>query len=163
MTATSSAPDEAARPANAGDVDAIVTLAGALRLQMHDQRGGPLWAAHDALPAASAELLRAWLEDATRAVLVGTLDDHVVAYGIAHTESVPTVGLLGVIDELYVIEPARAVGLGEILLAALVTWCTSNGCTGVDATALPGDRQAKNFFESAGFKARRLIMHTDLA
>ena len=158
----SSAPDEAARPAVAADIDAIVELAGALRLQMDDQRGGLLWAAHDALRAPTPELVRSWLDHADRAVLVGTLDDHVVAYGIAHTESVPTVGQLGVIDELYVLEPARAVGLGETLLGALVAWCAAAGCVGIDATALPGDRQAKNFFESAGFKARRLIMHTDL-
>jgi hypothetical protein len=29
----------------------------------------------------------------------------------------------------------------------------------VDGIALPGDRQAKNFYESAGFKARMLTMH----
>ena len=31
--------------------------------------------------------------------------------------------------------------------------------SGVDATALPGHRQAKNFFERAGFTARLLVMH----
>jgi GNAT superfamily N-acetyltransferase len=97
------------------------------------------------------------------ATLVGTLDDHVLAYGLAHLESIARGdGTLGVIDELFVAEPARAVGVGEVLLAALVAWCRDAQCIGIDATALPGDRQAKNFFESAGFKARRLIMHTDL-
>ena len=33
---------------------------------------------------------------------------------------------------------------------------------GVDATALPGDRLTKNFFESNGFTARLLIMHRRL-
>ena len=36
------------------------------------------------------------------------------------------------------------------------------GCRWVDGTALPGDRGAKNFYESAGFKARLLTMHRDL-
>jgi GNAT superfamily N-acetyltransferase len=75
---------------------------------------------------------------------------------------VPATGLLGVIDELFVAEPARAVGLGETLLGALVAWCVAAQCIGIDATALPGDRLAKNFFESAGFKARRLVMHKTL-
>ncbi len=159
---TSSAPDEAARPAGTEDIGAIVALASALRNQMDTQRGGPLWAAHDALPSATPALVQTWLDDRARGVLVGTLDGHVVAYGIAHTESVPTVGILGTVDELFVLEPARAVGLGETLLSALVAWCTDAGCVAIDATALPGDRQAKNFFESAGFKARRLIMHKPL-
>ncbi len=162
MTAPSSAPEVAARPAGPADTAAVVELAAALRLQMADQRGGPLWAAHDAHPSATPALLDAWRDDPDHAVLVGTIDGHVVAYGIAHSETVPTVGLLGVVDELYVLEAARAVSIGETLLEALVAWCRTAGCVGVDATALPGDRQAKNFFESAGFKARRLIMHTDL-
>ncbi len=159
----SPAPDESARLATAADIDPIVRLAADLRAQMATERGGPLWIAHDALAPMTAELVEARLAAADVATIVGTLDGHVLAYGLAHTEPVPTAGvpgLLGVIDELYVAEPARAVGLGETLLGALVAWCTDSGVTlGIDATALPGDRQAKNFFESAGFKARRLVMH----
>ena len=157
---TSTAAEEAARPATSSDIDTIVVLASALRAQMSAERGGPLWDAHDALPNATPELLTARLEANDLATLVGTLDGSVLAYGLAHIEPVGTSGILGVIDELFVLEPARAVGLGETLLGALVDWCTAAGIThGIDATALPGDRQAKNFFESAGFKARRLIMH----
>ena len=157
---TSSAAEEAARPATSTDIDDIVVLAAALRAQMSAERGGPLWAAHDALPIATPELLTARLEAAGLATMVGTLDGAVLAYGFAHSESIGATGLIGVIDELFVLEPARAVGLGETLLRALVDWCTAAGIThGIDATALPGDRLAKNFFESAGFKARRLIMH----
>ncbi len=127
---------------------------------MSSERGGPLWAAHDALPTATPELLTSRLETTDLATLVGTLDGAVLAYGFAHIEPLGPTGRLGVIDELFVLEPARAVGLGETLLRALVDWCTAAGVThGIDATALPGDRLAKNFFESAGFKARRLIMH----
>ena len=159
-TATSSAAEEAARPATSSDIDDIVALAAALRTQMSTERGGPLWAAHDALPTATSEILTARLEAKDLGTLVGTLDNAVLAYGLAHTEPVGGNGLIGVIDELFVLEPARAVGLGESLLRALVDWCTEAGIThGIDATALPGDRLAKNFFESAGFKARRLIMH----
>ncbi len=158
--ATSPAAEEAARPATARDINEIVVLAAALRAQMSTERGGPLWAAHDALPTATPELLTSRLETTDLATLVGTLDGAVLAYGFAHIEPLGPKGRLGVIDELFVLEPARSVGLGETLLRALVDWCTATGVThGIDATALPGDRLAKNFFESAGFKARRLIMH----
>ncbi|MEP6622993.1 MAG: GNAT family N-acetyltransferase [Acidimicrobiia bacterium] len=158
-----SAPEEAARPATADDLPQIIALAGQLRDDMTAQRGGPLWAAHDALAPLTVTALTVHATDPMLATLVGTLDGHVLAYGLAHLEPITRgEGTLGVIDELFVDEPARAVGLGETLLAALVTWCRESGCTGIDATALPGDRQAKNFFEAAGFKARRLVMHTDL-
>ena len=94
--------------------------------------------------------------------MVGTLDDVVLAYGLAHLTIVRDGRTLAVIDELLVAAPARAVGLGEAVLDALVGWATEHGALGVDATALPGDRTAKNFFESAGFTARRLVMHTSL-
>jgi len=159
----SPAPNEQARTATAEDAVAIVALATDLRAQLETERGGPLWIAHDALAAPSAADLTRRLTDDRLATLVGTLDGHVLAYGLAHIEPITRGdGLLGVIDELFVAEPARAVGLGETLLHELVTWCRTTGCSSIDATALPGDRQAKNFFESAGFKARRLVMHTDL-
>ena len=157
------APEEAARPARAEDAEPILALAREMRAGMAAQRGGPLWECHDALAPLTAALLVARAADPALATLVGTLDEHVLAYGLAHLEPVARgEGTLGVIDELFVAEPARAVGLGEKLLGALVAWCREANCIGIDATALPGDRQAKNFFESAGFKARRLVMHTDL-
>ena len=51
------------------------------------------------------------------------------------------------------------VGVGEVLLGALVGWCRDRGCLGVDSTALPGHRATKNFFEEQGFVARSIVMH----
>ncbi len=162
MTAGSTAPEEAARPAVDTDLAFIVELAGELRLHTSTQRGGPLWASHDALGPPSVESLSRRLDDPRLATFVGTLDDHVLAYGLAHLEHLEDTGPLGVIDELFVSLPARAVALGETILAGLVAWCTHQDCAAIDATALPGDRAAKNFFESAGFKARSLTMHKSL-
>ena len=53
-------------------------------------------------------------------------------------------------------------GLGRLLLDAVGGLAGGRGCRGVDGTALPGDREAKNFYESAGFKARLLTMHRAL-
>jgi GNAT superfamily N-acetyltransferase len=66
---------------------------------------------------------------------------------------------LGVIEEIYVQPEARGVGVGELLVERSVAFCVEAGCSGVDAAALPGHRQAKNFFERAGFTARLLVMH----
>jgi len=163
VTGASTAPVEAARPATAADLAAVAELAADLRASTASQRGGPLWAVHEALPAPTADDLEARLRDPGQATVVGTLDGVVLAYGLAHLTTVRDERILAVIDELLVAEPARAVGLGEAVLAALVAWAADHGALGVDATALPGDRTAKNFFEAAGFTARRLVMHSSLS
>ena len=158
----SAATEEAARPAGPDDVDAIVALAADLRAELADHRGGALWAAHDALDPLDAEAIRSRLAGPGLATIAGTLDGHVLAYGLSHTETLDDGRRLGVIDELFVAEAARTVGLGEIVLRSLVNWAATEGCLGIDASALPGDRLAKNFFEAAGFTARRLVMHHQL-
>jgi GNAT superfamily N-acetyltransferase len=158
----SPAPEEAARPAGPDDVDAIVALAADLRAELADHRGGALWAAHDGLDPVDADAVRARLDAAHLSTVAGTLDGHVLAYALAHVETLDDGRRLAVIDELFVAEPARTVGLGEIVLRSLVNWAATERCLGIDATALPGDRLAKNFFEAAGFTARRLVMHHPL-
>ena len=69
----------------------------------------------------------------------------------------------GVLDLCFVEAGAREVGLGHLLVEHGDRHGSGTaGCTGVDGTAHPGDRAAKNFFESAGFKARLLVMHRPL-
>jgi hypothetical protein len=48
------------------------------------------------------------------------------------------------------------------MLDAVIAWCTERGCTGIDAHALPGNRDTKNFFETFGFTARLLVVHRSL-
>jgi GNAT superfamily N-acetyltransferase len=67
--------------------------------------------------------------------------------------------VLGRITDLFVEPGARAVGVGEALMDALLPWFRARECRGVDATALPGNRETKNFFEMSGFTARLLVMH----
>ena len=68
----------------------------------------------------------------------------------------------GVLDVCFVEPGAREGGLGQLLLEHALDWFRARRCTGVDGTALPGDRAAKQFYESAGFKARLLVMHLPL-
>jgi GNAT superfamily N-acetyltransferase len=92
-------------------------------------------------------------------VVAGTIDDVVVGYAAARVENLRTGSRLAVIDELYVEAEARAVGVGEALMADIVAWAADEHCDGIDAMALPGDRNTKNFFEMSGFTARLLVMH----
>jgi GNAT superfamily N-acetyltransferase len=120
---------------------------------------------HEARLLAAALLrpggLAGLVADRRRRVLVGTLDDVVVGMGLGRIDPVGGTPV-GVVDGLYVEPEARRVGVGRALLDDLVEWFATEGCGGVDVTALPGDRHSKNFLEGAGFKARLLTMHRPL-
>ena len=137
----------------------MVGLVEALRSELTPMRGGRIWAVREARSGPPAEAYGALLADARTCVVVGTLDDVVVGFGVASVEPLSDGGKLGVVSDLFVDEDARAVGVGEAMLEALVAYCTREGCVGVDAFALPGHRAAKNFFEESGFTARAIVMH----
>ena len=103
------------------------------------------------------------LVDPARRVVVGSLGPDAVGYGSCRTIELSPSERFGSIDDLYVLPAARRRGVGRAMAASLIAWCRSQGCTGVDAGALPGSRAVKSFFESEGFTARLLVMHRPLA
>jgi ribosomal protein S18 acetylase RimI-like enzyme len=153
---------EASRPATADDIPRVVELAALMREELGAMRGGALWLAREAWPEPLEDAYDAVLAREDAQLLVGTLDDVVIAFGAVVVEQLRSGARHGVITDLFVEEPAREVGVGEILIDALVAHCRQRGCVSVDALALPGHRAAKNFFEGHGFTARALTMHRRL-
>jgi len=153
---------EAARTATNSDLPALVDLARAMIAELGTQRGGALWSQREARPEPHEASLRALLERSDARVVVGTIDDVIVGFGTVEIERLRDGGALGVIRDLFVDAGARAVGVGEAIGERLVAFCADAGCAGVDAYALPGARDAKNFFERSGFTARVLVMHRAL-
>lgn len=66
---------------------------------------------------------------------------------------------IGRVRLVYVDPDARAVGLGEAMLQEVLDAMRERGVSRFDAIVSPGHRLAKNFFESAGFSARRITMY----
>jgi len=153
---------EAARPATVDDLAAILDLATELRGELVPMRGGSMWSRTAAYPEPLDATFRALLERDDACLLVGTIDDVVVGFGACTATVLRDGTRLGEITELYVTPQARDVSVGEGLLTALVEWCREQRCSAVDAFALPGHRAAKNFFETAGFTARALLMHHEI-
>jgi len=106
------------------------------------------------------------LEDPAQLVVVALIGPdepgHVVGYGTCRARELSTSERVGSMDDLYVSPGARRSGAGRAMADLLVKWCSSQGCIGVDANALPGSRAVKSFFESEGFTARLLVMHRPL-
>jgi GNAT superfamily N-acetyltransferase len=153
---------EGSRPATAEDLPRIVELARLLRHELVSMKGGALWSNREALAepldAAYAQLL----ERDDSFVVVGTIDETVVGFGVVTLEQLRTGETLGVIADLFVEPDARAIGVGESMAEELVAFCAQGGCIGIDALALPGHRAAKNFFEESDFTARAIVMHRAL-
>lgn len=66
------------------------------------------------------------------------------------------------VGELWVTPPARGIGIGHELLAAIRARARSLGAQSVESFALPGLRQTKNFFEAHGMKTRLLTVSANI-
>jgi GNAT superfamily N-acetyltransferase len=138
-----------------------VALSSECILGLADQRGGPLLVAHrpELAGAFETDAFAARLADPTRLTLVGTIDQVVMGMALGRIETLRDGDRLGRLDGCYVDPGARSVGLGHLLIDSMMSWFEAERCIGADGIVLPGDRDGKNFFESAGFKARLLVMH----
>ena len=150
---------EGVRPATEEDLPRLAELARAGIAELTPMKGGAVWAAREARPEPVEESLRASLADDGTRLVVGTIDGVPIGYASVRMETLNDGSRLGVVDDIFVEEEARAVGVGEAMMNDLIAWCEAQGCSGMDAMALPGHRLTKNFFEESGFTARKLVMH----
>jgi GNAT superfamily N-acetyltransferase len=154
---------EGARPATAADLGRLAGLAAEAVAEQAGDRGGAVWSVREARPVPAEESLARDLEDDDTLVLAGTIDDAVIGYAVVHVEPMRDGRTLGILSDVYVEPEGRAVGVGEALVDQVLEWCRARGCAGVDALALPGNRESKNFFETFGFTARALVVHRSLS
>lgn len=150
---------EGCRPATVDDLPRVVELARLLRHELVPMKGGALWSNREALAEPLDDAYAALLERDDALIVVGTVDETVVGFGVVTVERLRSGETLGVISDLFVEPDARAVGVGEAMADDLVAFCAARGCVGIDTFALPGHRAAKNFFEESGFTARAIVMH----
>jgi len=149
---------DGARRATVDDVARLAELARDAHRELSPLRGGEVFL----LRETRQEPFEAGFEAAITGdgiVLCGTIDDVVVGYAAGTVDELADGRRLGVISDLFVEPEARAVGVGERMMDELLAWFRTRGCFGVDAMALPGARETKNFFEESGFSARLLVMH----
>jgi GNAT superfamily N-acetyltransferase len=141
----------------------MVELAHEASQALQGQRGGPLWTLREGRLEPFDATFAGTLDREDHLLLVGTLDGVVVGFASARWEQLRDGSRHGVLDEIYVEQPSRGVAVGEVLMDEVVAWCHGAGCAGIDAVALPGDRETKNFFERFGLTARAIVVHRRLA
>jgi GNAT superfamily N-acetyltransferase len=145
--------NEVVRPAHHGDAAALHDLEAQARHALIDQRGGAALLAEQP-PVGD---WRTAIDDHSRWIGVGELDGFVVGY----IEMV-TRGDIADVRQIYVEPGARELGFGDEMLEAARVEAQRHGCSVLEGTALPGDRETKNLYERAGMTARKIIVSTQL-
>ncbi len=112
--------------------------------------------------AAELPVLVADWSGAHRRVWLGGLEGEVVGYLLGAVVPLPSGATLGVVEGIYVEREARACGIGELLMSAAIDWFGGHGCVGIEANALPGERDTKNFFEEHGLTAGLITVYRSL-
>lgn len=154
--------DPNVRPAVHDDLDELVRLDRLAREHLRPLRGGEMYLLHTARPDPPGPSLADDLADVDRLVLLGCIGQAAVGYAIAAVRPLADGTCAADVSELFVEPGARGVGVGHLLMHQLVHWARDRGCIGIDARALPGDRNTKNFFEAFGLVARAITVHRDL-
>ena len=152
----------AARRLCEADLSAVASLVEQVYDELAPLRGGAVLLAEQGRQRPYIDSLAADLAEPSTVVFVGTIDDAPLGWACAEVRDLHDGTRLGVVREIGVLALGRGVGIGEALLASAVAWCRELGCRGIDSFALPGARETKNFFETFGFTARLLVVHTSL-
>ena len=147
----------ASRIATADDRSLVERLERSAEAEARPERGGelllevdrPLIAARDAAAGEQA------------VTVVGLIDGVVVGYARCRQLATGSHRVAS-IDDLYVHPEARGVGVGASMLLLLRDWASEHGCTHIESQVLPGNREAKNFFERMGMVTRRMQVSTAL-
>ena len=147
--------DERVRRATPADVAELTRLESIARNGIVGVRGGDLRLEE----CAPVDDWAQRLDDDETVVLVGTIDDVVVAFMVLEMHANRDRGF---VSHVYVEAEARELGLGDTMVEEAVAAVRAAGLRGIESVALPGDRETKNLFERAGLTARKLTVYKSL-
>ena len=121
-----------------------------------------LWPVADGLPEPIELAFERHLDEDDSLIVIGSIDD--VPLGFMWMRSEPLLpqaddARVGSVRLVFVEVEARGVGVGEAMIAMVMDDFRARGITMFDSHVSPGHRLAKNFFESHGYSARRIVMH----
>jgi ribosomal protein S18 acetylase RimI-like enzyme len=152
--------DVTARLASEDDLDTLIRL---YRLLEEEQVAlKPMWALANGLDEPIEASFKHIFDDERSVLVIGSVEGQALGFLWARPE-----GLLaqadgeevGVIRLIFTEFDARGVGVGHEMATLAMERLSAHGIRRFDAIVSPGHRNAKNFFEAHGFKARSITMH----
>ena len=149
-----------ARPASEADLPELTRLYRLLEAEQAELKS--LWPVADGIAEPIEHSFRGILDDVDSSIVIGTIDD--VPFGFLWMrleELLPQAdgAKVGSARLVFVQLEARGVGVGEAMITMTLENFRGRGVRLFDSHVSPGHRLAKNFFESNGFSARRIVMH----
>ena len=150
----------AARPASEADLEELVRLYRLLEAEQGAIKS--LWPVADGLAEPIETAFKELLIDEVSLLSIGTIDEAPVGFLWMRIEPLlpqANGARVAVARLIFVEEGARGVGVGEAMVIPAMDEMRSRGIELFDAHVSPGHRLAKNFFESNGYSARRIVMH----
>jgi len=121
-----------------------------------------LWPVADGLPEPIEPAFAKHLDEDDSLIVIGSIDDVPLGFMWMRSEALlPQAGdaRVGSARLVFVEVEARGVGVGEAMITMVMADFRDRGITLFDSHVSPGHRLAKNFFESHGYSARRIVMH----
>jgi len=154
--------EESTRPAVIEDLPELEALAAMARAEVRGIKGGHAYLDREARPDMDSAALQQSIEAPDELVLLGLIDDVIVAFAGVIVVELRTGEKVGDLSEIYVMPDARGVAVGEVMLDAAMEWARSRDCVRLEGWVHPGNRDAKNFFERAKMVTRLLRVSTGL-
>ena len=151
-----------ARPATGADRGPLVLMARRAWDEAVGQRGGPQFAREQGPLDDWIDRFDQLVDSDESLLLVGGIDGVPLGFSLAQLRRFGTAESVVGLPVLYTEPEARSVGIAAGLMDVVAAWARDRGAAGLDASVLPGNRSAKNFFESFGMKARLIQVHRRL-
>jgi ribosomal protein S18 acetylase RimI-like enzyme len=152
------------RPARPSDEEALGRFGGALMRQHHAADPARFIQVDDP-ERGYGRFLVSQIANPDATVLVAESEGAVIGYVYATIEGTSWMelrGPSGVVQDVYVDEPARGAGAGGALVGAAVEWIRSKDRTQVVLMTKTRNEHAQRLFTSAGFRPTMLEMTLDL-
>lgn len=149
-----------ARLTSNDDIPELVRLYGQLAEEQAALKS--LWPVADGLAEPIADSFAALLSDDDSMIVMGLIDDVPLGFLWMRVEDLlpqADAARVGVARLIFVEIEARGVGVGEAMITMVMDDFRGRGIRLFDSHVSPGHRLAKNFFESNGYSARRIVMH----
>lgn len=150
----------AARRAHKTDLPELVRMYRLLEVEQAALKA--LWPVADGLPEPIELAFEKHLDEDDSLIVIGSIDDVPLGFMWMRSEALlPQAddARVGSVRLVFVEVGGRGVGVGESMITMVMDDFRARGVTMFDSHVSPGHRLAKNFFESHGYSARRIVMH----
>ena len=150
-----------ARAAGPEDAAAIIALLTECHHGMTADRDGETWRLVD-LPASElGERVDERIGQDT--VVVGDIKGVAAGVGVYRLDTLASGQKIALLEEIFTRPATRGVGVGTAVLDLVARRAAEAGAVGLQALVLPGNRDAKNFFEAHRLIARSITVYRPLS